>query len=229
MRHFRGLTSGFKEKKLNSSRRAEFLSDGVTASSGDYRDAATRGMTLCAAAGSLGQLLLLGAMAALLLIGPRFGAVSSEGLTGFVLALLYLNTPLVTVVNVVPQLGRAGVALLSINALGLAVEARGSSVEAGEPADLPFRNLSEWRTLQPRDVAYAYRDELDRSFRLGPLSGSFESGEVVADEALKRLQLDHAVQIEERRASSTNLSRDQQKRLALFSLVSEQRPIHLLG
>src|SRR5262245_59387518 len=124
MKHFRGLTEGVKELKMHHGRREAFLDQLLEATAARLRDRNTAGLTLYAAAGSWGQLLFFVCIGLLLFALPGRGDFPRDVVSGYALAILYAIAPLETITTWLPVLGRARVALRTVEALGLSLEAK---------------------------------------------------------------------------------------------------------
>ncbi|MFG2027202.1 cyclic peptide export ABC transporter [Streptomyces sp. NPDC048825] len=170
--HLESVTHGAKELKLDRERRAAVIDGGVGGTGRLLVRDTTRGVALYTVAGSWGQLLFLASIGVMLFAGPRFGT-SDGDLTGFTLAVLYINTPLVTVLNLIPALGRAATALKSLNSLDL-----GDESQLRVPR--PRRSEEATRaTLRLRAAAFHYGSEDDGTgFEVGPIDADFEPGTI---------------------------------------------------
>lgn len=173
--HLRALIYGIKELKLHDERRSAFLKDGLEATAGAMRQHNTAGLNLYTAAGSWGQVLVFLVIGLMLFAFPRLHAVSTPMLAAYTLTLLYLMTPLQMIMNTLPQLTRANVALGAVKSLGFSL--------AAEPPEEMARNgfaSAEWKTLEFLAVTHAYRREGESSdFVLGPVDLLFQTGEMV--------------------------------------------------
>src|SRR5262249_35152498 len=119
MKCFRGLTEGIKELKIHRARREAFLDEHLEATASRLADRNTAGMTIYAAAGTWGQLLFFICMA-LLLFAPRaLGNTPRTVVSGYIMAILYCIAPIETIMTWLPILGRARVALRTVDDLGL--------------------------------------------------------------------------------------------------------------
>ncbi|MFY9574518.1 MAG: ABC transporter transmembrane domain-containing protein, partial [Blastocatellia bacterium] len=119
MKHFRSLIDGSKELKLHSSRREAFFTDFLQASASSLRDRNISATTIYIAASSWGQILVFVVIGLILFGLPAVQSVDTQTLTGYTITLLYLMTPLQTIMNTVPSLSRAGVSLKRVEELGL--------------------------------------------------------------------------------------------------------------
>lgn len=170
--HFRALTEGIKELKLNDRRQGAFLRQlESTADLQSRLNIAAR--VIFSAAGNWGSSLFF-LLIGLSLFGlPLFRQVGSAAMSGFILILLYIRGPLQVFLNALPQLGRGSIALAKVEQLGLGLAAEeGSAGEGRKPAS--------WESLEWRGVCHTYgREADDRSFTLGPLDFTLRPGELV--------------------------------------------------
>lgn len=173
---FRALTEGTKELKLHHERRQAFFTQSLRASAEAVRRHHVRGFGIFIAAASVGHLLFFIAIGLLVIGLPAFREVSAPALTGYTITLLYLMGPLQITLNMLPELGRAGVALRKVEELGLTLTAgRTESSTTERPADKP-----SWSSLELRGVTHAYHRECENSsFTLGPVDISFRPGELI--------------------------------------------------
>ncbi|MEV7506867.1 cyclic peptide export ABC transporter [Streptomyces sp. NPDC089922] len=183
--HLESVTRGAKELKLDRARRAHVLDGGVDRTGRLLVRDTTRGVALYTVAGSWGQLLFLATIGVMLFSGPRFG-IPAQDLTGFTLAVLYINTPLVTVLNLIPALGRAGTALRSLDALELGDESdltrTAENTAATAPAAAGTRPGKAARTgaaLRLRAATFRYETpDNEPAFEVGPIDAAFEPGTI---------------------------------------------------
>ncbi|HWS53775.1 MAG TPA: cyclic peptide export ABC transporter [Pyrinomonadaceae bacterium] len=176
VKHFRALTEGTKELKLHRERREAFLSDEVRPTADSLRRHQFTGNAIYLATRIWGQLLFFVLIGLLLFALPRWQGVGAATLTGYVLALLYMMTPLEVLLNMLPAFGRAKVAMEKVEALGLSLAQRGE--DAGAPAG--GATAPHWRRLDLVGVTHTYYREGEHStFTLGPIDLSFRPGEIV--------------------------------------------------
>ena len=172
---FRALTEGAKELRLNRKRQEVFLDQDLLAAAEQVRIHNTRAMRIFTLTGSWGQLLVFFAIGMLLFVLPAMTPTSRATLTGYTLTLLFLMTPLQTLMNVLPALSRANVALNRIDKLGFQLAATASR-EAAAPAPL----AASWRLLELDGVTHAYqREGHEGRFAVGPIDLRLTPGELV--------------------------------------------------
>lgn len=110
--HFKTLIHGIKELKLHGERRRSFLKKCLAFAADSFRKNNNAVLSTYSAASSWGQSLVFILIGLLLLLVPVHK--SQETLTGYSLLLLYLLTPLQVIMNMLPNVTRANVALMNI-------------------------------------------------------------------------------------------------------------------
>jgi putative ATP-binding cassette transporter len=174
--HFRAIIDGNKELKLHRLRREEVYAEDITTSAGIVREHNQRGITTYVIADGWGRLLYFVFIGLLLYALPRMVALSVQDLTGYILVILYIRTPITVLLSVIPSFSEAQVALQKVNNLGLSLQKeikkdspeRTSEVDAG------------WQSIELDGVMHAYyTDREEGSFALGPLDLTFRPGELV--------------------------------------------------
>ena len=120
-KHFRAVTDGTKELKLHFNRREAFFSKLLQPTLKSLARNEVTGNTIFEAASSWGHLLFFVLIGLLLFAWPNFAATTTETLTGYVLTLLYIITPLQVVLGRLPHLSRTSIALKRIEKLGFSL------------------------------------------------------------------------------------------------------------
>jgi len=121
--HFRSLTTGIKELMMHQARRDAFLNESVRPAANDYRDHNMAATAHYAIAEAWVQTLYHGLIALVLFTFPLFTKPTPEAMTGYVFALLYMMTPLWSIIGAFPAVARGQVALAKIEDLGLSIDA----------------------------------------------------------------------------------------------------------
>ncbi|HKR15456.1 MAG TPA: cyclic peptide export ABC transporter [Pyrinomonadaceae bacterium] len=174
--HFRALTDGIKELKIHGDRRKAFLSDMLDTTARNFSRHSISGQTIYTVAASWGQLLVFVVIGLLLFVLSGWIQISGTVLTGFTLAILYLMTPLQLIMNTLPNMGRAGVALKNVEDLGLTL----TPSKSEEDSPKALATGASWTGFELRGVSHTYRREGEDSvFLLGPIDLSFKPGELV--------------------------------------------------
>jgi putative pyoverdin transport system ATP-binding/permease protein len=171
--HFRGVTQGTKELKMRRSRREEFFAAmGRTVDA--FRELQLGVSKIFVVAASWGSLLFFVAIGLLLFVIPGYTTVSTQVAVAYVTVLLFMMTPLQLLLNVVPMLVQANVAIHKVERLGISLLEKGEDMVAGERAPAS----AGWERLELVGVTHSYREE-DDSFTVGPIDLTFHPGEVI--------------------------------------------------
>ena len=174
-KHFHALTHGAKELKIHAGRRDAFVRDGLQATAESLRRNNITGLNLYSAASSWGQTLVFVVVGLVVLVLPSLRHLEAGTLTGYTISLLYLMTPLQVIMNLLPQLTRANVALNKVHELGFTLESRGAEITTA--SNLP---LKPWTRLELDGVTHRYSREGEADdFVLGPVSLALVPGEMV--------------------------------------------------
>jgi len=293
-KHFHAITEGTKELKLHSPRRQAFLTEELQPTAASSRDYNVVSMNIFALTSGSGQLFFFIIMGLLIFGLPQVVPMNTLIVSGYVLTLTYLMRPVGSIIEMLPSLSRASVALQKIETLGL-------SLASSSEADVNSLSVPEpnWSRLELIKITHAYRGEReDSNFILGPIDLTFHAGELVflvggngsgkstlaklitglyvpetgeirlddqpitnenrewyrqhfsavfsdfylferllginsddiapqVQHYLVQLQLNHKVQVQDGRLSTTALSQGQRKRLALLTAYLEDRSIYL--
>ncbi|WP_421657274.1 cyclic peptide export ABC transporter [Leptothermofonsia sp. ETS-13] len=172
--HFKTVTEGTKELKLHYWRRQAFLREDLQSTAATYRRYNVGGLTMFAMTSSWGKLIFFFAVGFVLFALPKFMTLSLATISGYVLTFTYLMLPMDRLVNQLPVMSRAGIALSKIESLGLSLASR------AEVATVPQEIQQHWRSLTLKGVTYTYQVEReDACFVLGPIDLTLHPGELV--------------------------------------------------
>jgi putative pyoverdin transport system ATP-binding/permease protein len=174
--HLRALTHGTKELKLHQDRQQEFFARHLKPAADSVRHHNVIAGIISAAANSWGQVLFFFLIGAILFILPGLLPVDRRILTGYALSLLYMMTPLDMLLNQIPILARATVAIEKVDSLGLSLadlhRGRDSAWQPSAPAT--------WMKLEMAGISHTFHSETrEDEFVLGPLSLTFRPQEIV--------------------------------------------------
>jgi putative ATP-binding cassette transporter len=173
-RHFRGLTEGIKELKLHRTRQQSFFTNLLAKSSHERMEHSVRGSNLYAIAASWSQLIFFILLGLLLFGSSGLVHVPANVLTGYTLSILYILTPIEVILNVLPHLARAQVAIQAVESLGV------SLADNREPEAAAELGNGTWQRLDLTGVTHNYRrEEEEESFVLGPVDLTLRRGELV--------------------------------------------------
>jgi len=170
---FQALVNGAKELQMSRTRRDDFLVKGIAERArmvAEHRIAGTTNYVVAESWGELSIFLLLG-----FVVFGQFGGASTQVLTGYVLLFFYLMTPLQFILNVVPTISQADVAVERIENMRMALDERRM-----EPVQEPALASTGWKHLELRSVTHTYRNEKDNQvFQLGPINLELNPGEIL--------------------------------------------------
>jgi putative ATP-binding cassette transporter len=171
--HFRGLVEGVKELKVHRPRREAFLRQSLEATVRTLQRQNTLGLTLFMASVSWGRLLFFVLLGLVVFVLPGFQEIDARTLSGYVLAILFLISPMENVMALFPLLAHLRVAAGKIDALGLAL------APADEEAPAAATAAPAWHGLELVGITHAYHREREGGFTLGPVDLSLRPGEVI--------------------------------------------------
>jgi len=178
--HFRALTQGTKELKMHSLRRQAFVKGALQATAEALQHHNMSGLQIYGGASSWGQSLVFVVVGLIIFVLPAVRHMSGAALTAYAITLLYLMTPLQVIMNMLPVVSRANVALKTVQDLGFTLSSQASEITADASSmDGNPSLMTQWQVLELRDVTHSYkRDDETDSFILGPINLTFKPGEV---------------------------------------------------
>ena len=173
-KHFRSVTEGTKELKLNQYRRTAFIESELKLSAARAKHYWVKGVTAFAFAGSLGTVLFFVPIGLILFVLPKLNAVDIALVSSYALAVLYIISPISEIASSLPQIAQANVSLDKIESLGL------SLTEITEVIKIDSdRSYSSW-SLKLVDLHHTYRGEIEEHrFTLDSINLDFKPGEIV--------------------------------------------------
>jgi putative ATP-binding cassette transporter len=175
LKHFRAITDGIKELKLHSARRKAFLSEELQATAASSRDYRVKGLRIAALTSSFGELLFFIILGLLVFGLPKFTPINSVVLSGYALTITYLMRPLQGILEVLPVLSQASIALQKIDTLGLSLASR-AEITSQDKLDPQL----VFKSLELTQITHTYRRENEESnFNLGPIDLTLHPGELV--------------------------------------------------
>lgn len=173
-KHFRTITEGVKELKLNYKRREDFLEEKLQSTANEFRHHNVNGLSLFAITSSWGQLIFFFALGFVLFVLPNLLTINPETLSGYILTFTYLVLPMDNIISKLPLLSKASIALQKIESLGLSLASR------TEISTVPPALKSDWHRLKFQSVTHTYYTEQeDNSFIFGPIDLTLYPQELV--------------------------------------------------
>jgi putative pyoverdin transport system ATP-binding/permease protein len=176
IKHFRSLIDGNKELKLHRQRRTEFLSQGIEATAAAVARNRVAATTAYSIAENWGEILIFVVLGVLLFAFAPLRGTSSPILTGYVIAILYMTTPLQFILNTFAVVGQADAAIDKVDELKMSLASRITESEATPLSD----RVDAWESLELRAVTHTYHREKENSiFTLGPAELVITPGEML--------------------------------------------------
>jgi putative pyoverdin transport system ATP-binding/permease protein len=174
-KYLRGLTDGIKELQMHRRRRHAFYSELLEPRARAQQEAFTTGSIIWAAAGSWGQILFFIFIGLVLFAAPALNQANAMVLTGYTLTVMYMMGPLEFVLNFVPTLTQANVAMKQIDELTDSLDEQLIVEPAADSEAKPA-----WSAIELSGIQHAYRRENEEAeFALGPIDLSIRPGELV--------------------------------------------------
>ena len=174
--HFRSVTEGTKELKLNRQRRLAFIEEDVITSANKSMYYWNKAITAFAFAGSSGIVMIFIPIGWLLFFLSQSEPELTALVPSYVLAILYLFTPLGEITNSLPEITRASVALSKVESLGLSLGQK--VVEPKQLVESPFSE--HWSAIKLSNVHHIYTTESDNhSFALESIDLTIKRGEIL--------------------------------------------------
>lgn len=173
--HFKDLTEGVKELKLHSQRRHVFLSEVLPKTAASRIKHLLKALHFHAVANSFGQMLVFIVIG--LILFSSIAGHSATAVLGGIITVLYITNALQFVMNMLPTLNIADVALQRLDSLTRQLESPGV-LELEH--DVATEVGSTCQDLTLKSVTYAYHSQKEKeTFTLGPIDMTVKAGELV--------------------------------------------------
>jgi putative pyoverdin transport system ATP-binding/permease protein len=174
--HFKDLTEGMKELKLHSRRRHVFLFQVLRDTAAARSKHLLRAFNFHGIANSLGQMLVFVAIGLILFFYA--GGHSGIAVTaGSIITLLYITSALQFIMNELPSILSADIALEKLNELTQQLESP-AAMELQQ--DIPTDAGLACERLSLKAITHAYHSkQAKEAFTLGPLDINLKAGELV--------------------------------------------------
>lgn len=180
MHHFNAMLAGDKELTLNYQRRKALMDEKLEPIVEDLKTNNYKERSIYAYLTNWSRLLYFVFMGVLLFVIPRLMEINAETLIGFALVLVYVRTPIIIMLDGVPVLRRANVAVTKIEKLGITASTDPYVREQKTEIENLAHGKSTFRELKLAGVTHAYYHEREaRFFKLGPVDFCFEPGQIV--------------------------------------------------
>jgi putative pyoverdin transport system ATP-binding/permease protein len=174
--NFRSITEGIKELKLNRSKRHAFLNQDLRTSATGAKIYFIKAMSIFSFSGSFGLVVFFLPIGLLLFVVPQFTELSVGVISGYTLAILYLILPMEGILNAMPEITKANVALEKIESLRFSLSEK--TIEPNFPTGSDFDD--KWTSLELVDINHTYQGEREEhQFSLDNINLKFKPGELV--------------------------------------------------
>ncbi|NER83817.1 MAG: ABC transporter ATP-binding protein, partial [Leptolyngbya sp. SIO1D8] len=171
--HFRSLIEGVKELKLHHFGQQDFFQVDLEQTALQVKNYNSRGLSLFAVLDSWGKFIYFFAVGLVLFALPRWLGISPETRFAYVLTFTYVLGPMESLVNKLPFLSKANVALNKIETLGLSLNTPATDTVVSPLA-------TDWHHLALNSITHTYRtDQGDSEFTLGPVDLTVHPGELI--------------------------------------------------
>jgi putative pyoverdin transport system ATP-binding/permease protein len=150
-KHFRTLTDGIKELKLNQQRRHAFFDQDLATSADRARRYNISALTLFSFATGWGNLLFFIIIGCILFLLPTFLTVSSSTLASFILTLTFLMLPFRNLLERLPILFKANVALSKVEYMSLSLATQAEFADRPEFAQAESADRPEFAQAKSAD------------------------------------------------------------------------------
>lgn len=187
-KHYRSITDGAKELRLNGQRREFVYEHELTGTIDAIARLRVRAANVFVSANAFGSLLFFIVVGLMLILQTRSPGVDRSVITGFVLVLLYMKGPIQEIVGALPSIGRAQVAFRRIAELSARFSTREASLVGGSNKATQRADATVFESITLADVQYHFPVQPDsaatpasgtRGFELGPLSLTIRRGETL--------------------------------------------------
>jgi putative ATP-binding cassette transporter len=173
-KHYRAITEGAKELRLNTERRRHFFNKQLSSTVDDVRNLTIAANNIHATADAAGSLLFFLLIGMILVLMSSSSATDRTTIGGFVLVLLYMRGPIGQLVSILPVLSNARVSFAKIKEISEQFVEGETQLGARCPSD----HTRAFRTIELRSVCHSHKAG-DDSFCLGPIDIIINSGEIL--------------------------------------------------
>ena len=178
-RHYRAVTEGAKEARVNQPRRKLLYEKYIVATVERIRRLQIKGVNYFVGADAFASLLFFLIIGTILAVQTFTGSLDGPTTTGFILVLLFIRGPLEQVVEAMPIIAQTQVAFRKLSQVS-------DDFEIGEEhlnldLDLQIDSRDSFETLELRGASYSFPPSKPGAsgFTLGPIDLTFRRGEMV--------------------------------------------------
>lgn len=168
------LIGGFKELSLNEKRKNEFEVD-MRKSCDEYRVKSGQAALAFANMFVIGELLFTLAIGAIAIVFPLIlKNLESTSIASYVFILLYMTGPVHGILDTIPNAIEVKISLKRINDLLSQI-----SLSDHNDSDDKECNMESNISLKLNEIEYVYDKNDEKSFKVGPITYEFNSGEII--------------------------------------------------
>ncbi len=168
---FESIINGRKELSLNRLRAKRLYHQEFKQHALKIRKHIVYGDTLHFTALNWADTMVLGTIGVVFFLAVILGWADSATATTFAVTILFLKSPLIQLLGIIPNFLNAHVSFNKINELQLAAKRSGFDV---------LTKTKPWQTLQLQNIRYHYTDDDGKpSFGIGPINLTVHKGEVI--------------------------------------------------
>jgi putative pyoverdin transport system ATP-binding/permease protein len=212
LKHFQSITKGIKELKLNRSRREDFSANHLSSSVSKLRQKNSTAMKSMAVANSLGQFAQFSTLGFTVFVLPWLMHVPLSMLSSYVLISSFLSMPLQNILNRIPDLLRANIALDKIKMMELSLVNEATT-------EVTYHNaIQPTAKLELDQITYIYNPEENHELPLSPLP------EKRPDREMKSHHHRRSAQSRELNGNNKHLSDSQEKGFLLGPISMTLEP-----
>ncbi|WP_428240815.1 cyclic peptide export ABC transporter [Gynuella sp.] len=175
-RQYEAVVEGRNELGLSEPRRRFQFHQRFKPQAQQARDTAINAEVLWAINLNWTTVLVFALIGMIFFAGMALESVSQEVIVGYVLAIMFLRTPIAMILDAIPAVIRGNVALRAIDRLQLGETANGISA----PSEHSALQTPVFESLHLKQALYRYLDQGDEAgFQLGPVDLDIRSGELI--------------------------------------------------
>jgi putative ATP-binding cassette transporter len=166
-----GLIHGAKELKLDANKCSRYFTDVLLESEYAVLKADKAGNTIMRLAANYGDMISFFVIGMVAYTFVNYHAIAANELTGVVMALLYITTPIAIVVNTIPAVVLARISLNKVDSIIRTIPE--------EPCGEASHSLPPWDVIRVRNLCYQHHASGDEpGFQIGPIDLDIYKGEV---------------------------------------------------
>ncbi|MBD1581639.1 cyclic peptide export ABC transporter [Pseudoalteromonas sp. S16_S37] len=170
--HYEAVVEGRNELALNQKRRQVLFDEQFMPTSEESRAQASKAEVIWAVNLNWTTLLIFFVIGVVFFAGLKLESVGQDVVVAYILAIMFLRTPLSMILDSIPSVIKGNVALQAINRLDLNED--DSSVDTIQSAPVDFKSL------QLKQVQYQYPTHNgEQGFTLGPIDFEVHKGELI--------------------------------------------------